>query len=112
MTKEELQSALDEEQANHAQTQAALDKAQAALEKAQNANVSASIGGNGPDDLANYKGKHKNKAGEVFGLKVLKEEDAPNGKTHQLKNVEHFLEMTEDEYRLEFTKKGKDEDED
>lgn len=55
-------------------------------------------------DLDEYKGKYKNRSGEVFGLKLVKSEDAHLGRTHQLKNVEHFWEGNEEEFRLEFEK--------
>ena len=54
-------------------------------------------------DLSEYKSQYVHrKTGEVFGLKIAK--DDPYGKTHHVKNNEHFAEMTETEFQLAFEK--------
>lgn len=58
-----------------------------------------------PVDLEDFNGGkgHVNKAGEEFGLRH--EPDHPEGKTHQLKNKEHYWEGDEKAFREEFQKK-------
>lgn len=54
-------------------------------------------------DLSDYKdGKFKNSAGEEFQLKIV--EDDELGRTHKLKNKEHFWEGTKDQFKKEFEK--------
>ena len=54
-----------------------------------------------PTDLDDYEGEQATDRGN-FGLKVV--ENDPQGRTHQLKNVEHFWAGTAEEYRLAFDK--------
>jgi len=54
-----------------------------------------------PED---YKGSYtQNGTGEEFGLAVV--ESDPLGKTHKLRNDEHFWEGTKDEFKAQFEKK-------
>ena len=56
-----------------------------------------------PTDLGEYKGSYKHKLyKEPFGLKVV--EDETHGRTHHLKNVDHFWSGTEDEFKAQFEK--------
>ena len=56
-----------------------------------------------PTDLDEYEGEYTHlSTGETFGLKVV--ENDPHGKTHHLKNVDHYWVGTADEYRKEFEK--------
>jgi hypothetical protein len=56
-----------------------------------------------PVDLGDYEGEYKMLSnGETFGLKVV--EDDPQGRTHHLKNVEHFWAGTAEEFRQVFEK--------
>jgi hypothetical protein len=53
-----------------------------------------------PED---YKGKFvQNDSGEEFALAVV--ESDPIGRTHKLRNDEHFWEGTKDEFRAQFEK--------
>jgi len=56
-----------------------------------------------PDDLKEYKGSYKHKLyKEPFGLKVV--EDDTHGRTHHLKNTDHFWSGTEEEFKQQFEK--------
>jgi hypothetical protein len=56
-----------------------------------------------PTDLDQYEGEYKQlSTGEVFGLKKV--ENDPHGRTHHLKNVDHFWAGTADEFRQAFEK--------
>lgn len=56
-----------------------------------------------PTDLEDYEGEYKQLAtGETFGLKVVN--DDPQGRTHHLKNVDHYWAGTAAEFRQAFEK--------
>jgi len=56
-----------------------------------------------PADLGDYKGKYTMKGEkEPYGLKEVK--DDPHGRTHHLKNVNHYWEGTEEEFKEQFNK--------
>ncbi len=56
-----------------------------------------------PTDLDEYEGEYKMLSnGETFALKVV--DDDPQGRTHHLKNVEHFWAGTAEEFRQAFEK--------
>jgi hypothetical protein len=59
-----------------------------------------------PTDLGDYKGSyHLGDEKEPYGLKVV--EDEVYGRTHLLKNVEHFWAGTEAEFKDKFNQKDK-----
>lgn len=56
-----------------------------------------------PTDLDEYEGEYKHlSTGEMYGLKEVP--DDPHGKTHHLKNVDHFWTGNADDFRKEFEK--------
>lgn len=60
-----------------------------------------------PSDLGEFKGQYKYNLGlegEVFGLKVLKPEEARHARTHTAKSALRFWDGTEGEFRLLFEK--------
>lgn len=59
----------------------------------------------GATDLDQYKGKYLERTtGEVYGLKVMKDEDVRNGKTHHVKNEKFFGDYTKEEFMIRFEK--------
>lgn len=94
MTKEELENENLSLQEENEKLQAKLAKAQEAPPIVANPTAS---------DLSEYKdGKFKNSAGEEFQLKIV--EDDELGRTHKLKNNEHFWEGTKEDFKKEFEK--------
>jgi hypothetical protein len=56
-----------------------------------------------PTDLDDYEGEYKQlTTGETFGLKMV--ENDPQGRTHHLKNVDHYWAGTAEEFRHAFEK--------
>lgn len=56
-----------------------------------------------PTDLGDYEGEYKMLSNnETFGLKVM--ENDPQGRTHHLKNVDHYWAGTAEEFRQAFEK--------
>jgi hypothetical protein len=56
-----------------------------------------------PEDLDQYEGEYKQLSnGEIFGLKEVPDDD--HGRTHHLKNKNHFWAGTADEFRNQFEK--------
>ena len=56
-----------------------------------------------PTDLDDYEGEYTQLSnGESFGLKIV--ENDPQGRTHHLKNVEHYWAGTAEEFRQAFEK--------
>jgi len=94
-TKEDLEN-------QNLELQEQLEKTQAELAKAKAAPLL--IAQPSASDLDEYKdGTFKNSAGEEFKLKIV--EDAEDGRTHKLKNNEHFWEGTKEQFKAEFEKK-------
>lgn len=58
-----------------------------------------------PGDLGDFKGQYKYRpTGEVFGLKVLNDEEVRAHRTHQAKSPLKFWDGTEEEFRALFDK--------
>lgn len=56
-----------------------------------------------PTDLGDYEGEYKQLSNnETFALKVI--ENDPQGRTHHLKNVDHYWAGTAEEFRQAFEK--------
>lgn len=56
-----------------------------------------------PTDLDDYEGEYTQLSnGETFGLKMV--DNDPQGRTHHLKNVEHYWAGTAEEFRQAFEK--------
>ena len=55
-----------------------------------------------PTDLDDYEVEKQLSNGETFGLKMV--EDDPQGRTHHLKNVDHYWAGTAEEFRQAFEK--------
>ena len=78
------------------------EKLKADIAKAKS--TPASVASPSASDLSDYdKGEYvRSNDGEKFNLKI---DEDPIGRTHKLKNEEHYMELTESDFKLQFEKK-------